>query len=201
MIDTKDYITISATGVTVGGRVSDEYRNAKIKDVELLPKYFRDIQSHLHSMFHKKLVQINVLSSETEGKYRDICNTDPSPKHGKYFYMRLVFEDGMTHWGCCGYFSTEYAKANSRFPEYEIGTAAGCARSACSMSMAGLIDALVANAFYPKGAPVNHQQPISNPENNAQPGMEIIDWSQVANLSNKERWEIIQQMAGMVKGG
>lgn len=198
MISPKYYININSNSVTVDGKVTDKYRNATIKDVETLPQCFREIQSYLRSTLHKELVQINVLSSESIGKYGDICDMDPSPLHGKYFYMRLVFDDGMTHWGCCGYFSTEYAPAKSRFPEYEIGCAAGCARSACSMGMRGLIDRLVVNAFYPKGAPVN-QQPNSNQVNNAQPGMDIIDWTQVKDLSDEERWKIIQQMLGMVK--
>jgi hypothetical protein len=201
MIDPKYCIIIDQKSVTVDGKIATHYRNAPIKGVELLPKSFQDVQEHLRIKFDRAPLRMKVLSSDTPGRYRQIFNYDPSPKHGKFFYTQLIFEDGITKWGCCGQFGTEYAVPNSKFPEYEIGCAAGCAYSACSMGMIGLIDALVAD-IYPQKSLINQKRPNPNSTNNieqtdAQPGMDIIDLEQFKNLSDNDRLQFLRQIANM----
>ena len=96
-ITNKDYITITADGVTVGGKPATKYRGEDILYVRGLHDTFKDIQQIAKEEYGAAPIEMHVMSSETGGKYAKPGN--PSPKHGKNAWVQFVFANGIeTRW-------------------------------------------------------------------------------------------------------
>ena len=96
-ITNKDYITITADGVTVGGVPATTYRGRNIWQCDYLPDIFKDIQRIVQKKYGAAPVEMRVMSSETNGEYAEPGN--PSPKHGSNDWVSFVFANGIkTRW-------------------------------------------------------------------------------------------------------
>ena len=96
-ITNKDYITITADGVTVGGKPTTTYRGEQIWRVGSLSADFREIQKIFQREYCAAPVEMRVMSSETNGEYAKAGN--PSPKHGSNGWVSFVFANGIeTRW-------------------------------------------------------------------------------------------------------
>ena len=125
----KDYITITANGVTVGGMPATTYRGENIWQCDYLPDIFKDIQRIVQKKYGAAPVEMRVMSSETNGEYAKAGN--PSPKHGSNGWVSFVFANGIeTRWvfphsyssasdcagNCaryCGYYVRDYSAFRS----------------------------------------------------------------------------------------
>ena len=135
-ITDKDYITITANGVTVGGMPTTTYRGEQIWCVEDLPRVFQDIQKIVQREYGAAPVEMRVMSSETNGKYAKPGT--PSPKHGSNAWVQFVFANGIeTRWvfldssssasACAAYCANHcgnYVRANSDFRSGVFGSVA-----------------------------------------------------------------------------
>ena len=96
-ITNKDYIEITADGVTVGGKPAKTYRGEQIWCVGSLSADFREIQKIFQREYGAAPIAMRVMSSETRGKCAKIGN--PSPKHGNNAWVSFVFANGIeTRW-------------------------------------------------------------------------------------------------------
>lgn len=100
-ITNQDYITITADGITVGGKPAKKYCGEKLWNRKNLPGIFQDIQQIVKREYGAAPIEIRVMSSETGGEYAKPGN--PSPEHGKNAWFQLVFANGVeTSWVFCG---------------------------------------------------------------------------------------------------
>ena len=115
MITDKDYITITADDVLVGGESVREYNGEKIYDYYHLPAYFKEIRDDVAEK-GIKLLEIHCLQSSTGSKYAEKGNPTPD-KNGCSAWCRYVWEkDGEKHIGAWVF-------------DYSYGSAASCASS------------------------------------------------------------------------
>lgn len=99
MITNKDYITITADDVLVGGESVREYNGEKIYNYYHLPAYFKEIRDDVAEK-GIKLLEIHCLQSSTDGEYAEKGNPTPD-KNGCSAWCRCVWEkDGEKHTGC-----------------------------------------------------------------------------------------------------
>lgn len=95
----KDFITITADDVLVGGESVREYNGEKIYNYYHLPAYFKEIRDDVAEK-GIKLLEIHCLQSSTDGEYAKTGNPTPD-KNGCYAWCRCVWEkDGEKHTGC-----------------------------------------------------------------------------------------------------
>lgn len=95
----KDYITITADDVLVGGESVREYNGEKIYNYYHLPAYFKEIRDDVAEK-GIKLLEIHCLQSLTDGEYAKTGNPTPD-KNGCSAWCRCVWEkDGEKHTGC-----------------------------------------------------------------------------------------------------
>lgn len=112
MITNKDYITITADDVLVGGEPVCEYNGEEIYNYYHLPAYFKEIRDDVAEK-GIKLLEIHCLQSSTDGKYAEKGNPTPD-KNGCSAWCRCVWEkDGEKHTGAWVFY-------------YTYGSAAGC---------------------------------------------------------------------------
>lgn len=96
MITDKDYITITADDVLVGGESVREYNGEEIYNYYHLPAYFKEIRDDVAEK-GIKLLEIHCLQSSTDGEYAKIGNPTPDKK-GCSIWCRCVWEkDGEKH--------------------------------------------------------------------------------------------------------
>lgn len=96
MITDKDYITITADNVLVGGESVREYNGEKIYNYYHLPAYFKEIRDDVAEK-GIKLLEIHCLQSSTDGEYAKTGNPTPD-KNGCSAWCRCVWEkDGEKH--------------------------------------------------------------------------------------------------------
>lgn len=94
----KDYITITADDVLVGGKSVREYNGEKIYNYYHLPAYFKEIRDDVAEK-GIKLLEIHCLQSSTDGEYAKTGNPTPD-KNGCSAWCRCVWEkDGEIHIG------------------------------------------------------------------------------------------------------
>lgn len=94
----KDYITITADDVLVGGKSVREYNGEKIYNYYHLPAYFKEIRDDVAEK-GIKLLEIHCLQSSTDGEYAEKGNPTPD-KNGCSAWCRCVWEkDGEKHTG------------------------------------------------------------------------------------------------------
>ena len=99
-ITNKDYITITADGITVGGKPAKKYLGEEIWNHKNLPGIFRDIQQIVKREYGAAPIEMRVKSSETVSEYAKPGN--PSPEHGKNAWFQFVFANGVeTSWVFC----------------------------------------------------------------------------------------------------
>lgn len=109
----KDYITITADDVLVGGESVCEYNGEKIYNYYHLPAYFKEIRDDVAEQ-GIKLLEIHCLQSSTDGEYAKTGNPTPD-KNGCSAWCRCVWEkDGEKHTGAWVF-------------DYTYGSAAFCA--------------------------------------------------------------------------
>ena len=109
----KDYITITADNVLVGGESVREYNGEKIYNYYHLPAYFKEIRDDVAEK-GIKLLEIHCLQSSTDGEYTEKGNPTPD-KNGCSAWCRCVWEkDGEKHIGVWVF-------------NYTLGSAADCA--------------------------------------------------------------------------
>lgn len=97
-VSDKDYITITADDVLVGGESVREYNGEKIYYYYHLPAYFKEIRDDVAEK-GIKLLEIHCLQSSTDGEYAKTGNPMPD-KDGCSAWCRCVWEkDGEKHIG------------------------------------------------------------------------------------------------------
>lgn len=107
----KDYITITADDVLVGGEPVREYNGEKIYNYYHLPAYFKEIRDDVAEK-RIKLLEIHCLQSLTDGEYAKTGNPTPD-KNGCSAWCRCVWEkDGEKHTGCWVFNYTYSSAAN-----------------------------------------------------------------------------------------
>lgn len=112
----KDYITITADDVLVGGESARKYNGEEIYNYYHLPAYFKEIRDDVAEK-GIKLLEIHCLQSLTDGEYAKTGNPTPD-KNGCSAWCRCVWEkDGEKHIG-----------SSSWVFNYTYGSAAYCAR-------------------------------------------------------------------------
>lgn len=126
MITDKDYITITADDVLVGGESVREYNGEEIYNYYHLLAYFKEIRDDVAEK-GIKLLEIHCLQSSTDGEYAKIGNPTPD-KNGCSAWCRCLWEkDGEKHIGAWVF-------------NYTRSSAAGCAyvcASVCAGSVRG----------------------------------------------------------------
>ena len=101
----KDFITITADDVLVGGEPVCEYNGEKIYNYYHLPAYFKEIRDDVAEK-GIKLLEIHCLQSSTDGEYAKTGNPTPD-KNGCSAWCRCVWEkDGEKHTGCWVFYDT-----------------------------------------------------------------------------------------------
>lgn len=111
MITNKDFITITADDVLVGGESVREYNGEKIYNFYHLPAYFKEIRDDVAEK-GIKLLEIHCLQSSTDGEYAKTGNPIPD-KNGCSAWCRCVWEkDGEKHIGAWVFSSTYGSAAN-----------------------------------------------------------------------------------------
>ena len=114
MITDKDYITITADDVLVGGESVREYNGEKIYNYYHLPAYFKEIRDDVAEQ-GIKLLEIHCLQSSTDGEYAETGNPTPD-KNGCYAWCRCVWEkDGERHIGAWVFNSAYSSVANCAY--------------------------------------------------------------------------------------
>lgn len=121
----KDFITITADDVLVGGESVHEYNGKKIYNYYHLPAYFKEIRDDIAEK-GIKLLEIHCLQSSTDGEYAKIGNPTPD-KNGCSAWCRCVWEkDGEKQTGSwvfynafssaanCAYYCASYCASNVR---------------------------------------------------------------------------------------
>ncbi len=94
----KDFITITADDILVGGESVREYNGKKIYNYYHLPAYFKEIRDDVAEK-GIKLLRIHCLQSSTDGEYAEKGNPTPD-KNGCSAWCRCVWEkDGKIHIG------------------------------------------------------------------------------------------------------
>ena len=86
----KDYITITADDVLVGGESVREYNGEKIYNYYHLPAYFKEVRDEVAKQ-GIKLLEIHCLQSSTDGEYAKTGNPTPD-KNGCFTWCRCVWE-------------------------------------------------------------------------------------------------------------
>lgn len=105
----KDYITITADDVLVGGESVREYNGEKIYNYYHLPAYFKEIRDDVAEK-GIKLLEIHCLQSSTDGECAKTGNPTPD-KNGCSAWCRCVWEkDGEKQTGSW-VFDTTYSSA------------------------------------------------------------------------------------------
>lgn len=118
----KDYITITADDVLVGGESVREYNGEEIYNYYHLPAYFKEIRDDVAEK-GIKLLEIHCLQSSTDGEYAKTGNPTPD-KNGCSAWCRCVWEkDGEKHTAAWVF-------------SYTYSSAANCAPS-CASNCAG----------------------------------------------------------------
>jgi len=98
MLTDKDYITITADDVVVGGESVREYNGEEIYNYYHLPAYFKEIRDNVAEK-GIKLLEIHCLQSSTDGEYAEKGNPTPD-KNGCSAWCRCVWKkDGKKHIG------------------------------------------------------------------------------------------------------
>lgn len=101
----KDYITITADDVLVGGESVREYNGEEIYNYYHLPAYFKEIRDGVAKQ-GIKLLEIHCLQSSTDGEYAETGNPTPD-KNGCSAWCRCVWEkDGEKHIGSWVFYIT-----------------------------------------------------------------------------------------------
>lgn len=113
----KDFITITADDVLVGGESVREYNGEKIYNYYHLPAYFKEIRDDVAEK-GIKLLEIHCLQSSTDGEYAEKGNPTPDKKGCSAWCRRVWEKDGEKHIGAWVFRNT-------------FGSAAGCA-SGCA---------------------------------------------------------------------
>ncbi|MFQ6778417.1 MAG: hypothetical protein ACLRFI_03985 [Alphaproteobacteria bacterium] len=87
-ITNKDYITVNADGIFVGGKLATEYRGKTLIPVYLylFKEYFLYLQQQ-----KPNISSVHIMSSETAGNYAKTGK--PSSKHGMYAWCRVKYKD------------------------------------------------------------------------------------------------------------
>lgn len=94
----KDYITITADDVLVGGESVRKYNGEEIYNYYHLPAYFKEIRDDVAEK-RIKLLEIHCLQSSTDGEYAKTGNPTPD-KNGCSAWCRCIWEkDGEKHTG------------------------------------------------------------------------------------------------------
>lgn len=107
----KDYITITADDVLVGGESVREYNGEKIYNYYHLPAYFKEIRDNVAEQ-GIKLLEIHCLQSSTDGEYAKTGNPTPD-KNGCSAWCRCVWEkDGEKQTGSWVFSITGSSAAN-----------------------------------------------------------------------------------------
>lgn len=93
----KDYITITANDVLVGGESATEYNGEKIYNLYHLPAYFKELRDIVREEYNVELLEIQCMQSSTQGTYPEQGNPVPD-KSGVYSWCRCVWKnkDGNT---------------------------------------------------------------------------------------------------------
>lgn len=86
----KDYITITADDVLVGGESARKYNGEEIYNYYHLPAYFKEIRDDVAEK-GIKLLEIHCLQSSTDGEYAKTGNPTPD-KNGCSAWCRCVWE-------------------------------------------------------------------------------------------------------------
>lgn len=107
----KDFITITADDVLVGGESVREYNGEKIYNYYHLPAYFKEIRDDVAEK-GIKLLEIHCLQSLTDGEYAKTGNPTPD-KNGCSAWCRCIWEkDGEKHTGAWVFHYTRGSAAN-----------------------------------------------------------------------------------------
>ena len=110
----KDYITITADDVLVGGESVREYNGEEIYNYYHLPAYFKEIRDDVAEK-GIKLLEIHCLQSSTDGEYAEKGNPTPD-KNGCSAWCRCVWEkDGEKHIGAWVFLSTFSSAADCAY--------------------------------------------------------------------------------------
>ena len=83
----KEYVTINAKGIFVGGKRAKKYRGQGMYFAQDAVNFFKDFQNQ-----NKNVAELHILSSETSGT--SLKSGKPSRKHGKYPWCRVKFDNG-----------------------------------------------------------------------------------------------------------
>ena len=117
----KDFITITADDVLVGGESVREYNGEKIYNYYHLPAYFKEIRDDVAEK-GIKLLEIHCLQSSTDGEYAKTGNPIPD-KNGCSVWCRCVWEkDGEKQTGSWVFRNTSSSAADCAY-----NCADGCA--------------------------------------------------------------------------
>ena len=110
----KDFITITADDVLVGGESVREYNGEKIYNYYHLPAYFKEIRDDVAEK-GIKLLEIHCLQSSTDGEYAKIGNPTPD-KNGCSAWCRCVWEkDGEKQTGSWVFHNTYSSAADCAY--------------------------------------------------------------------------------------
>ena len=110
----KDFITITADDVLVGGESVRKYNGEKIYNYYHLPAYFKEIRDDVAEK-GIKLLEIHCLQSSTDGEYAKTGNPTPD-KNGCSVWCRCVWEkDGEKHIGAWVFIYTYGSAANCAY--------------------------------------------------------------------------------------
>lgn len=86
-VKNKEYVTINAKGIFVGGKRAKKYRGQGMYFAQDAVNFFKDFQNQ-----NKNVAELHILSSETSGT--SLKSGNPSRKHGKYPWCRVKFDNG-----------------------------------------------------------------------------------------------------------
>jgi len=92
IITDKDYITITADDVYVGGAPAREYHGQEIYSRYFCPAYFKEARDTIREEYGYELLEIHCLQSSTDGEYAKSGNPVPDEK-GKYCWVRVKYKD------------------------------------------------------------------------------------------------------------
>ena len=92
MITDKDYVTINADNVYVGGKPATQYHDEDIYRPYLCIAYFKEARDIIREEKNVELLEIHALQSSTDGSYAEVGNPVPD-SNGTCEWVRIKFKD------------------------------------------------------------------------------------------------------------
>lgn len=92
MITDKDYATIDADNVYVGGKPATQYNGEDIYRPYICVAYFKEARDIIREEQNVELLEIHALQSSTDGSYAEVGNPVPD-SNGIYEWVRIKFKD------------------------------------------------------------------------------------------------------------